>query len=58
MSLGFLRKGAKRLLHRMESEDIRLIVNAILIQKDIGGNLSEILDNITDTIRETAKNSK
>ena len=39
----------------MESEDLRLVVNAILIQKDIGGNLSEILDNISETIRERQK---
>jgi tight adherence protein B len=39
----------------MESEDLRLIMNAILIQKDIGGNLSEILDNIGETIRERQK---
>ncbi|MFT5872934.1 MAG: tight adherence protein B [Clostridium sp.] len=43
------------MLNRMESEDLRLIVNAILIQKDIGGNLSEILDNISNTIRERQK---
>ena len=30
-------------------------MNAILIQKDIGGNLSEILDNISETIRERQK---
>lgn len=45
----------KNLLERMESEDLRLIINAILIQKDIGGNLSEILDNISETIRERQK---
>ena len=39
----------------MESKDLLLIVNAILIQKDIGGNLSEILDNIAETIRERQK---
>lgn len=45
----------KNLLSRMESEDLRLIMNAILIQKDIGGNLSLILDNIAETIRERQK---
>lgn len=45
----------KNLLIRVESEDLRLIMNAILIQKDIGGNLSEILDNISETIRERQK---
>lgn len=56
MSLGISEEDAlKNLLGRMESEDLRLIVNAILIQKDIGGNLSEILDNISETIRERQK---
>lgn len=56
MSLGISEEDALRnILERMESEDLRLIVNAILIQKDIGGNLSEILDNISETIRERQK---
>jgi tight adherence protein B len=56
MSLGVsIEDALKNLLNRMESEDLELIVNAILIQKDIGGNLSEILDNIGSTIRERQK---
>lgn len=56
LSLGIAEEEAMRnLLNRVESEDLRLIVNAILIQKDIGGNLSEILDNISETIRERQK---
>lgn len=56
MSLGITEEEAlKNLLFRMESEDLRLIINAILIQKDVGGNLSEILDNISETIRERQK---
>jgi tight adherence protein B len=56
MSLGISEDIAlTNMLNRMESEDLRLIVNAILIQKDIGGNLSEILDNISETIRERRK---
>jgi len=56
MSLGISEDIAlNNILNRMESEDLRLIVNAILIQKDIGGNLSEILDNISSTIRERQK---
>lgn len=41
--------------HRVKSEDLNLVINAILIQKDVGGNLSEILDKIVDTIRERQK---
>ena len=56
MNLGISEEEAlKNLLLRMESEDLRLIMNAILIQKDIGGNLSEILENIGETIRERQK---
>ncbi|MEK6265269.1 MAG: type II secretion system F family protein [Clostridium sp.] len=56
MSLGISEEIAlQNMLNRMASDDLRLIVNAILIQKDIGGNLSEILDNISNTIRERQK---
>lgn len=56
MSLGISEEDALKNLHnRVESEDFTLIMNAILIQKDIGGNLSEILDNISETIRERQK---
>lgn len=44
--------GFRNLLNRVDSADMKLVVNAILIQKDIGGNLAEILENISGTIRE------
>jgi tight adherence protein B len=40
------------LVERMDSEDLDLLVTAVLIQRETGGNLSEILDNISDTIRQ------
>jgi tight adherence protein B len=40
---------------RVQSEDMRLVMLAVLIQRQIGGNLSEILDNISDTIRARIK---
>lgn len=56
MSLGMPEEEAFRNLQmRVVSEDLNLLVNALLIQKDIGGNLSEILDNISETIRERQK---
>lgn len=56
MSLGIEDKEAfLNLQNRVDSEDLNLLINAILIQKDIGGNLSEILDNISETIRERQK---
>jgi len=37
---------------RMISKDLDLVLTAVLIQRQIGGNLAEILDNISATIRE------
>ena len=56
MSLGIsMEDSLINILERVQSEDLKLLVNAILIQKDIGGNLSEILENISITIRERQK---
>lgn len=53
LSLGIpIEDGLTNLLERVPSDDLKLIMNAILIQKDVGGNLSEILENIAETIRE------
>lgn len=43
------------LARRVESEDLDLVVTAIKINARVGGNLSEILENITGTIRERSK---
>jgi len=43
------------LTNRVQSEDMKLVILAVLIQRQIGGNLSEILDNISDTIRSRIK---
>ena len=40
---------------RINSEDLDLVVTAVLIQRQVGGNLTEILDNIAYTIRERVK---
>jgi len=45
-------KTLMNLLDRVKSEDLKLMVTAIVIQKETGGNLAEILDNIAGTIRE------
>jgi tight adherence protein B len=37
---------------RMESVDFEWVVMAIRIQRDVGGNLSELLTKVADTIRE------
>ena len=38
-----------------DNENIEMLVSAILIQRQVGGNLSEILDNISTTIRDRIK---
>ncbi len=40
---------------RIESPDLKLFVTAILLQKETGGNLTEILEKISHTIRERFK---
>lgn len=37
---------------RMDNEDFGWIADAVAIQRDVGGNLSEVLDRVGDTIRE------
>jgi tight adherence protein B len=43
------------LVRRVDSDDLDLMVVAILVQFEIGGNLSRILDSIAGTIRERVK---
>lgn len=43
------------LKERMPSEDLDLMVQAILIQRQVGGNLATVLDKIVETIRERTK---
>ena len=38
--------------HRVECPEFELITTAVLIQRQVGGNLAQILDNISDTINE------
>ncbi|MBU5636424.1 type II secretion system F family protein [Geomonas sp. Red69] len=40
---------------RIESLDLRFFTTAIAINNDVGGNLSEILENLAKTIRERLK---
>ncbi len=43
------------LLQRIQSEDLDMVITAINIQHEVGGNLSEILDTIAETIRERVR---
>ncbi len=42
----------QNILERVASRDLDLLVTAVKIQRQVGGNLAEILDNIGETIRE------
>ncbi len=42
----------ENMVRRVRSEDLELMVTAITIQHQVGGNLAEILDSISFTIRE------
>lgn len=53
MNLGTSTEEAlQKMTQRIESDDLDLIVTAVTIQRQVGGNLSEVLDNISHTIRE------
>ncbi|MDF2606960.1 MAG: type secretion system protein [Bacillales bacterium] len=43
------------LYERMPSEDLDLMIQAILIQRQVGGNLATVLESIVDTIRDRTK---
>ncbi|HTE66531.1 MAG TPA: type II secretion system F family protein, partial [Candidatus Binatia bacterium] len=53
MSLGMaLQPALNNLVRRVASEDLELMVTAINIQAQVGGNLATVLDSIAYTIRE------
>jgi tight adherence protein B len=43
------------MLKRVESEDLDMVFTAVAIQREVGGNLAEILDVISHTIRERVR---
>ncbi|WP_138419524.1 type II secretion system F family protein [Aquibacillus sediminis] len=44
-----------RLKERMPSDDLDLMIQAIIIQRQVGGNLATVLDKIIETIRDRIK---
>jgi tight adherence protein B len=50
-----LRDALNELSDRIGSLDVRFFVTAVLIQRETGGNLAEILDNLAYVIRERFK---
>jgi tight adherence protein B len=56
MQLGVtMERTLDNLLVRIPSEDLDLVITAINVQREVGGNLAEILDTISFTIRERVR---
>ncbi|MBK9008582.1 MAG: hypothetical protein CNIPEHKO_00726 [Anaerolineales bacterium] len=48
-------KALDNMLRRIPSDDLDFVITAINVQREVGGNLSEILDTISFTIRERVR---
>ncbi len=48
-------RALENLVRRINSDDLDLMVTAIKVQHEVGGNLSKILDTIGNTIRERVR---
>lgn len=56
MQIGIpMEKALENLFRRIPSEDLDFVITAINVQREVGGNLSEILDTISFTIRERVR---
>lgn len=56
MQLGIpMEKALDNLLRRIPSQDLDFLVTAINVQREVGGNLAEIMDVISYTIRERVR---
>ncbi|MBQ6932305.1 MAG: type II secretion system F family protein [Clostridia bacterium] len=50
-----MEEALNNMAERVKSPDLMLVVSAVLIQRTTGGNLSEILSTISETIRDRIK---
>jgi len=50
-----LDEALENLSKRTDDEDLDMFITALLIQRQVGGNLAEVLDTISDTIRERVR---
>jgi tight adherence protein B len=50
-----LENALNHMLERVPSQDLDLLVTAVSVQHEVGGNLAEILDTISFTIRERVR---
>jgi len=48
-------RALQNLSKRVNSDDLDLMITAVLIQRQVGGNLAEVLDKIAETIRERVR---
>lgn len=56
MQLGLsMEQALENMLRRIDSDDLDLMITAINVQREVGGNLAEILDVISFTIRERVR---
>lgn len=59
MNMGYsMDEALENLGTRMKSKFVDLMISAVLVQRQTGGNLSRILENISDTIKEKMKLKK
>ncbi len=53
MQLGSTLEAAlNNMVQRLEVSELEMMATAVIIQREVGGNLAEILDNITENVRE------
>lgn len=50
-----LEQAMENMYRRVPSEDLDLVITAVNIQREVGGNLAEVLDTISFTIRERVR---
>jgi tight adherence protein B len=56
MQLGLsMEQSLHNMLRRIDSDDLDLMITAINVQREVGGNLADILDTISFTIRERVR---
>jgi tight adherence protein B len=50
-----IEEGLENLLERLPSQDLELVVTSVAISNSVGGNLAEVFDRISTTIRERTR---
>ncbi len=47
-----IEQALEQMANRLDSKDFHWVVSAIAVQREVGGNLAEVLDIVADTMRE------